>query len=215
MLRLPPGEAAKRHADRNRLKNEYRKANKIKTIIVLTEKRKAEMREYARQLRANRKVESDFKPKGDPARLKQMKEYAKIARALAKSNTAEERLRNQKVKQERIERMKMERAEAKLAKKQFTRDKANEQKRTKYSLSKPDNWVDGRTLKKQPKPKAPRKPQTAKVKKMGKVVKEAKPLKIINSSLDGKIPLVISPKLTVYIRPDQNPDLVRAKYLNR
>lgn len=61
----------------------------------------------------------------------------------------------------------------------------------------------------------PRKMRTAKEKKMGKTLKQEIPLVIRNNSLEYKIPLVISPKLTVYIRPDQDPDLVRAKYLNR
>lgn len=209
MKKLPPGEAAKRHAERNHKKNEFRKANNIKTIIVLTEKRKAEMREYAKEYRAKRKVESGFKPNGEPQRLQQMREYAKIARALAKSQTAEQRLLHQKAKAERQERLKVERLAARAAKKLLTKTNKIEKQKAMRAINKVNKVPKIKVVK----PKA--KPQNAKVKKMGKVIEAPIPLLIRNSSTAEKIPLKIDARTTIYIRPDQDAEAIRAKYLNR
>lgn len=82
-------------------------------------------------------------------------------------------------------------------------------KRLKENMTKPHYTQ----LRPKAKPK-PRRKRAVKEKKMGKVIEEPKPLQILNNSTDGKVKLVISPKLTVYIRPDQDPEVVKAKYIS-
>ncbi|MCX3266575.1 hypothetical protein [Pedobacter agri] len=185
MKKLPMGEAAFRQRERVRMQNEKLKLDTIK-----------------------RKLAAGNISRLTEARKKQMREYIRTKRGqpiddkiVTFLNLTPEQL-DRKRKDEKNEKAKAKRLAEREA--GLRVDKRRKEHMT-YTHHKIFNA----------KPKPPRKPQTAKVKKMGKVVKEAKPMKIVNSSLDGKIPLIISPKLTVYIRPDQDAEAVRAKYLNR
>lgn len=184
MQKLPPGEALRRHNERNRIKNEKRKADLVAYKAAngitsnLTEERKKQMREYVANKRG-------------PAKRKA--------------------LRILDMSPEQLEQKRRDEKNAKLrAKRQAERDAGIRiDKRLKENMTKPHY----KTL--EAKPKEPRRMRTPKEKKMGKVITEPKPMRITNNSTAGKIALVISPKLTVFIRPDQDPQQVRAKYLNR
>lgn len=187
MRKLPEGEAKRRHEERNRVANEKRKALKIKTVTKLSDKRLADMREYARNYRA-----------------------------LAKANKSEEKALFLKAKQERKDRMATEKAEAKAATKERYRLRLNERKRQKYAESKPSDWIDGRKLRvKKVKDKKSTvkslKPKTLDTKKaIGKV------LPTRQQDLSNKIPFVIPElRLTVYINPGQDTEAVRNKYLKK
>lgn len=222
MKKLPPCEADRRHQERNRLKNEKRKIDLMENRInigstkYLTEDRKRQMREYIRTKRGLPAADPiNIFLNMSPEEVKEKKRLIKNAKARLKwaaTKGPDKRLKANrpasrvvtadKKKSLRNERERIKRANEKEAGLRID-------KRLKENMTKPHYKVVNA------KPKPARKPQTAKVKKMGKVVKEPKPMVIANSSVQGKIPLVINAKLTVYIRPDQDPEVVRAKYINR
>ncbi|RZJ90785.1 MAG: hypothetical protein EOO20_07135 [Chryseobacterium sp.] len=185
MKKLPMGEAAFRQKERVRLQNEKLKLETIK-----------------------RKLATGTTSRITEARKKQMREYIRTKRGQPIDDKIVTFLN---LTPEQLDRKRKDEKNEKARAKRLAEREAGLRvdKRKKEHMT----YIHHKVV--NAKPKAPRKPQTAKVKKMGKVIKEPKPLAIKNNSLEGKIPLVISPKLTVYIRPDQNPDLVRAKYLNR
>lgn len=185
MKKLPIGEAKFRQQERVRIQNE-------KKIIDRIEK----------------KVAAGNTSRISEARRKQMREYIRAKRGQPIDDKMVSFLN---LTPDQLDR---QRKDEKNAKAKAKRDAEREaglrvDKRLKANMTKPHyKTVNTKT-------KVKRKPQTVKVKKMGKVIQEPKPLQISNNSIEGKVKLVISPKLTVYIRPDQDPDLVRAKYLNR
>lgn len=187
MKKLPIGEATERQRARVRLQNEKIKLDTIK-----------------------RKLATGKTSRLTEARKKQMREYIRMKRGQPIDDKVVEFL-NLTPKQ--LDRKRKDEKNEKARAKRLAEKEAGLRidGRLKANMTKPHYKV----VNAKPKPAKVRKPQTAKVKKMGKVVKEPKPMRIANSSLDGKIPLVISPKLTVYIRPDQDPEIVRAKYANR
>ncbi|MDQ1139464.1 hypothetical protein [Pedobacter agri] len=185
MKKLPMGEAAFRQKERVRLQNEKLKLDTVK-----------------------RKLATGNTSRLTEARKKQMREYIRTKRGQPIDDKIVTFLN---LTPEQLDRKRKDEKNEKARAKRLAEREAGLRvdKRRKEHMT----YIHHKVV--NAKPKIQRKPQTAKVKKMGKVVKEAKPMKIVNSSLDGKIPLIISPKLTVYIRPDQDAEAVRAKYLNR
>lgn len=185
MKKLPLGEAAARQKARVREQNE-----KIKLEII-----------EAKLSTGNTKRISE-------ARKKQMREYIRTKRGQPIDDKVVEFLN---LSPEELVRKRKDEKNAKARAKRAAEREAGIRidKRLKANLTYTHHKKD------KAKPKEPRNMRTVKEKKMGKTLAAPRPIAIRNNSLDGKIPLVINPKLTVYIRPDQDPDLVRAKYLNR
>lgn len=183
MKKLSPAEATERQRERVRKQNDKAKLERVK-----------------------RKVATGNISRLTEARKKQMREYIRTKRG----KPVDDKLINfLNLTPQELERKRKDDKNAKArAKREAEREAGfRVDKRLKTNRSKPHY----KTLSASPKKK--RKPQTAKVKKMGKVIPEPKPLLIKNSSVEGKVKLVISPKLTVYIKPGQDVEAVRAKYL--
>jgi hypothetical protein len=185
MKKLPLGEAAARQKARVREQNE-----KIKFDII-----------QAKCTTGNTKRISE-------ARKKQMREYIRAKRGQSIDDKVVEFLN---LSPEQLVRKRKDEKNAKArAKRQSEREAGiRVDKRLKVNLTYTHHKVANA------KPKPARKIRTVKEKKMGKVLKQERPMAIRNNSIVGKIALQITPKLTVFIRPDQDPEQVKAKYLNR
>jgi len=138
-----------------------------------------------------------------PKRKQQMLEYTRKLRGGLKRPAGRIRTKEQ-IREEKNAKDRAKRAAEKEAGLRID-------KRLKQNITKPHY----KTLQGKDKPKPAPKRKASKVKLMGKVVKEIEKLPTRQIDLSSLIPLKLDHKTTIYIRPDQDPEAVRNKYLSR